>query len=53
MSRITDRNIQVGGITSENNLYQGAMAGVVVDPNGGCRMVQQYLFESSMALMIS
>lgn len=35
-ARITDRKIQVGGITLENNQFQGAMAGVVVDPDGRC-----------------
>jgi hypothetical protein len=34
-AKITDRNIQVGGITVENNQFHGAMAGVVVDKNGG------------------
>lgn len=34
-ARISDRSIQVGGITVENNTFSGAMAGVVVDPNGG------------------
>jgi hypothetical protein len=34
-AKITDRNIQVGGITVENNQFHGAMAGVVVNPDGG------------------
>jgi hypothetical protein len=33
-ARITDRSIQVGGITVENNLFGGQMAGVVVRSNG-------------------
>ncbi len=33
-ARITDRNIQVGGITLENNVFSGAMAGVVVRADG-------------------
>ena len=34
-ARITDRMIQVGGITLENNKFVGAMAGVMVDTKGG------------------
>jgi hypothetical protein len=34
-ARITDRRIQVGGITLENNKFVGAMAGVLVDARGG------------------
>ena len=34
-ARISDRSIQVGGITVENNQFHGAMAGVVVQSNGG------------------
>ena len=34
-ARITDRLIQVGGTTLENNRFIGNMAGVVVDPKGG------------------
>lgn len=34
-ARITDRRIQVGGITLENNSFVGNMAGVVVQRNGG------------------
>ncbi len=34
-ARITDRMIQVGGITLENNKFVGTMAGVVVDAKGG------------------
>jgi len=37
-ARITDRMIQVGGITFENNKFMGAMAGVVVDAKGGVRI---------------
>jgi hypothetical protein len=33
-ARITDRNIQVGGITLENNVFIGVMAGVVVRLDG-------------------
>ena len=33
--KITDKNIQVGGMTIENNTFAGVMAGVVVSPNGG------------------
>jgi hypothetical protein len=32
--RITDRSIQVGGITLENNVFNGVMAGVVVRADG-------------------
>ena len=32
---ISDRKIQVGGITLENNTFVGNMAGVVVHPDGG------------------
>lgn len=49
-ARITDRFIQVGGITLENNVFSGRMAGVVVDANGQVRigapiptLVQQWL----------
>lgn len=34
-ARITDRRIQVGGITLENNTFVGNMAGVVVRKDGG------------------
>jgi hypothetical protein len=34
-ARITDTRIQVGGITLENNCFNGNMAGVVVRPDGG------------------
>lgn len=34
-ARITDRRIQVGGITLENNSFVGNMAGVVVRRDGG------------------
>ena len=34
-ARISDRSIQVGGVTIENNQFTGTMAGVVVEPNGG------------------
>ena len=34
-ARITDRRIQVGGITLENNSFVGNMAGVVVGRDGG------------------
>jgi hypothetical protein len=34
-ARITDREIQVGGIRVENCSFGGNMAGVVVDPSGG------------------
>ena len=33
-ARITDREIQVGGVTVANNKFVGTMAGVVVDANG-------------------
>ena len=33
-ARITDRNIQVGGLTLENNVFNGVMAGVVVRADG-------------------
>ena len=33
--RISDRRIQVGGITLENNSFVGNMAGVIVRPDGG------------------
>jgi len=33
-ARISDRSIQVGGITLENNVFAGQMAGVVVQANG-------------------
>jgi hypothetical protein len=32
--RITDRNIQVGTNTFENNTFNGVMAGVLVEPDG-------------------
>jgi len=34
-ARISDRSIQVGGVTIENNQFTGTKAGVVVEPNGG------------------
>ena len=34
-ARVSDRSIQVGGVTVENNWFHGAMAGVVVQTNGG------------------
>lgn len=34
-AKITDTKIQVGGITLENNIFDGVMAGVVVEENGG------------------
>jgi hypothetical protein len=34
-AEISDRKIQVGGITLENNTFVGNMAGVVVQPSGG------------------
>jgi hypothetical protein len=34
-ARVSDRSIQVGGVTVENNQFHGAMAGVVVQKNGG------------------
>jgi hypothetical protein len=34
-ARITDRNIQVGGMTIENNVFSGAMTGVAVRADGG------------------
>ena len=34
-AHISDRSIQVGGIKVENNQFHGAMAGVVVQANGG------------------
>jgi hypothetical protein len=34
-AQITDKKIQVGGITLENNTFSGVMAGVVVDERGG------------------
>lgn len=33
-ARIIDRNIQVGGITLENNIFNGVMAGVIVNSDG-------------------
>ncbi|WP_372523835.1 hypothetical protein [Sulfuricaulis sp.] len=33
-ARVSDRSIQVGGITLENNQFHGVMAGVVVQANG-------------------
>ena len=33
-AKISDRSIQVGGMTASNNTFSGAMAGVVVDSNG-------------------
>ena len=37
-ARITDRNIQVGGITIENNTFGAAMAGVIVHRDGSLRI---------------
>jgi hypothetical protein len=34
-AKITDKKLQIGGITLENNVFNGVMAGVVVDKNGG------------------
>ena len=34
-ARITDKMIQVGGVTFQNNTFNGIMAGVVVYKNGG------------------
>ena len=34
-ARITDKRIQVGGVTLENCTFDGVGAGVVVDENGG------------------
>ena len=34
-ARVSDHSIQVGGVTVENNWFHGAMAGVVVQTNGG------------------
>lgn len=33
-ARITDRNIQVGGLTVQNSVFNGVMAGVVVRADG-------------------
>ena len=35
LARISDRSLQVGGITIRNNTFDGVMAGVVVQDNGG------------------
>ena len=37
-ARITDRMIQVGGMTIQNNVFDGAMAGVVVGVDGHARI---------------
>jgi len=34
-ARISDTSIQVGGITVKNSVFNGVMAGVVVDDDGG------------------
>jgi len=34
-AQITDRSIRVGGLTLESNTFDGHMAGVLVDANGG------------------
>ena len=34
-ARVTDRQIQVGGITVRNNVFDGVRAGIVVDERGG------------------
>lgn len=36
--KITDRYIQIGRNSIENNRFEGAMAGVVVHPDGGIRI---------------
>jgi hypothetical protein len=33
-ARITDRSLQVGGVTLENNVFAGQWAGVIVRPDG-------------------
>ena len=33
-ARVTDRSLHVGGITLQNNVFAGQMAGVIVHPDG-------------------
>lgn len=37
-ANISDRSIKVGGMTVSNSTFNGAMAGVAVDSNGGVRI---------------
>src|SRR5712692_7165598 len=37
-ARISDRSIQVGGVTVQNNRFAGNMAGVVVESSGAVRI---------------